>query len=77
MVPGYATEPAWTATPSIFPPHEWLDSMNRSDADLAAGRIVPASVVHAELDATIAELEADEPAKESKAANRRATPHQF
>lgn len=35
--------------------------MERSDADLAAGRIVPASVIHADLDATIAELEADGP----------------
>ena len=59
-----------------IPPHEWLHSMNRSDADLAAGRIVPTSVVHAELDAAIAELEADEFVEEGKAADRRAIPHQ-
>ena len=59
-----------------IPPHEWLQSMDRSDADLAAGRIVPASVIHAELDATIAELDAAEVAEEDKAEDRRAVPHQ-
>ena len=58
-----------------IPPHEWLHSMDRSDADLAAERIVPASVIHAELDATIAELEADEFIEEGKAADLRVIPH--
>jgi hypothetical protein len=39
-------------------PVGWLEAMAESDADLAAGRIVPAAVVHAELCASIARLEA-------------------
>lgn len=39
-------------------PAGWLEVMDESDADLAAGRIVPAAVVHTELRASIARLEA-------------------
>ena len=37
---------------------ELLAALARSDADLAAGRVVPAAVVHAELAAAIARIEA-------------------
>ena len=45
------------ATPRPIPAG-WLEAMDESDADLAAGRIVPAADVHAELLASIARLEA-------------------
>ena len=38
-------------------PDGWLEAMDESDADLAAGRTMPAAVVHAELRASIARLE--------------------
>ncbi|MGD0109851.1 MAG: hypothetical protein ABSC06_38395 [Rhodopila sp.] len=37
---------------------ELLAALARSDADIAAGRVVPAAVVHAELAAAIARIEA-------------------
>ncbi len=40
------------------PPAHWLEAIAESDADSAAGRIVPAAVVHAELRASLARLEA-------------------
>jgi hypothetical protein len=39
-------------------PLEWLDAIAESDADLAAGRIIPATAVHAELHASMSRLEA-------------------
>lgn len=39
-------------------PAEWLEALARSEADLAAGRIVPGEVVHRELQDSIARLEA-------------------
>ncbi len=45
-------------TTSRSPPAGWLDAMDESDADLAAGRIVSAGIVHTELRASIARLEA-------------------
>ena len=45
--------------PRSVPPG-WLDALSKSDADLAAGRVVPAAVVRAELRASIARLEAAE-----------------
>jgi hypothetical protein len=48
---------------------EMLAALARSDADLAAGRIVPAAVVHAELDAALARVEAGRPGQH-KAATR-------
>ena len=44
-------------TPCLVPAG-WLDVLNESDADLAAGRVVSADTVHAELRASIARLEA-------------------
>jgi len=41
------------------PPAEWIEALRRSDADLAAGRTVPASVVLAELRETIEQMEAE------------------
>lgn len=37
-------------------PAGWLEAMDESDVDLAAGRIVSAGAVHAELRASIARL---------------------
>jgi len=37
---------------------ELLAALARSDADIAAGRVVPAAAVHAELSAAIARIEA-------------------
>ena len=45
-------------TTPLSVPAGWLDALDESDADLAAGRIVPAAFVHAELRASIARLEA-------------------
>ncbi len=39
-------------------PAGWLEALAESDADLASGRIVPSAMVHAELRASIARLEA-------------------
>ena len=39
-------------------PAEWLEAMDESDADLAAGRIVPLAIVQADLRASIARLNA-------------------
>ncbi len=41
-------------------PPGWVETMAESDADLAAGRIVPSAVVRAELSASILRLEAAE-----------------
>jgi hypothetical protein len=45
-------------------------SLARSDADIAAGRIVPASVVHAELQAALDRLEARRTQQRGAAAQR-------
>lgn len=45
------------------PPAEWIEALRRSDADLAAGRLVPGSVVLAELRASVERLEAKLTAK--------------
>jgi hypothetical protein len=39
-------------------PGGWLEARAESDADLAAGRIVPAGVVRTEMHASIARIEA-------------------
>lgn len=44
--------------PRPMPPG-WLEALERSDADLAAGRTVPGEVVMERLRRTIAEIEAD------------------
>lgn len=60
---------------SRLPPPEWLRAIARSDADLAAGRIVPASVVHAGLNASIARLEAAEAADKKRLEQDHGIPH--
>ena len=45
---------------SYPPPTDWLEALERSDADVAAGRIVDGEAVMQELDACIAEMEAAE-----------------
>ena len=49
---------------------ELLASLDRSEADLAAGRIVPASVVHAELRDAIDRIEAQRGQPRSAVARR-------
>jgi hypothetical protein len=39
------------------PPAAWLESLDRAEADIAAGRTVPASVVHAMLQESIVRME--------------------
>ena len=39
-------------------PREWIEALERSEADLKAGRLVPMEDVLAELDADIRDLEA-------------------
>ena len=41
----------------VEPPAEWVDALRESDADLAAGRVVPAEVVLAGLRDSIERLE--------------------
>lgn len=45
--------------PSASVPQTWALSLERADADMAAGRIVPASKVHAMLLETLEEMEAE------------------
>ena len=42
------------------PPAGWLEALERSEADLAAGRVVPGEVVMERLRRTIAEMEAEQ-----------------
>lgn len=42
------------------PPAGWLEALERSEADLAAGRTVPWLEVRARLLATLAEMEAEQ-----------------
>ena len=65
---GTAYSRAMNDTPQHDRPADWeppmpseaelLAALARSDADIAAGRLVPAAVVHAELSAAIARIEA-------------------
>ncbi len=50
------------------PPDAWLKALDRAEADIAAGRTVPASVVHAMLEETIVRMEAR--ARDLKATQR-------
>ena len=45
-------------TPRTSAPEGWLEALNRSDAQLAAGQVVSGAVVMAKLRATIDRLEA-------------------
>lgn len=52
----------WMSDPrntSAQVPPGWNEILEESDADLLAGRVVPLSVVEAELRATIVEIEAE------------------
>jgi DNA recombination-dependent growth factor C len=57
-----------TPTPAIAPA-EWLEVLAESDADIAAGRIVPSEVVQQMFRDSIARLEA----KQAAASPRKAT----
>jgi len=60
-----------TPTPSIAPA-EWLEALAESEADVAAGRIVPGEVVRQMFRDSIARLEAKQgAASPRKAASRR------
>lgn len=60
-------------TPSLPAPAGWLEALDRSEADLAAGRVVSGDSVMQRLRRTIAEMEADDEggAEASKAALQR------
>jgi hypothetical protein len=49
---------------------ELLAALARSDADIAAGRLVPAAAVHAELSAAIGRIEARRPPRHTAAGRR-------
>jgi hypothetical protein len=59
-----------TPTPSIVPAG-WLEVLAESDADLAAGRIVPGDVVMRDLRDSLARLEAKAAAKKASKSTRR------
>ncbi|MBW4092001.1 MAG: hypothetical protein HIU82_12975 [Proteobacteria bacterium] len=52
-------------------PAEWLEALARSEADLAAGRIVSGEAVHRELQDSIARLEANAATRQREATARR------
>ena len=52
-------------------PAEWPEALARSEADLAAGRIVPGEAVHRELQDSIARLEAKVAVRQREATARR------
>jgi hypothetical protein len=57
-------------TPNVAP-DEWLDALAESDADLAAGRIVPGDVVLRDLKDSLARLEAKAAARPAREDTRR------
>jgi len=42
------------------PPQDWLDALDRAEADVAAGRLVDGEVIHQDLAAALADMERDE-----------------
>ncbi len=54
-----------TPTPAIAPA-EWLEVLAESDADIAAGRIIPGEVVRQMLRDSVARLEAEAAAKQAR-----------
>jgi len=77
---GAAYSLAMNDTPQHDLPSDWeppmpseaelLAALARSDADIAAGRLVPASAVHAELSAAIGRIEAGRPPRHTTARRR-------
>ena len=59
------------APPTPIAPAEWLEVLAESDADIAAGRIVPGDVVMRELRDSLARLEAKDAAKRARKDTRR------
>lgn len=59
-----------TQTPAIAPA-EWLEVLAESEADLAAGRIVPGEVVMRDLQDCLARLEAKAAAKTARKTTQR------
>ena len=54
------------------PPPELIEALEESEADLAAGRVVPGEVVRARLRETIAEMEAEEAERQTTGAGEAA-----
>ena len=60
-------------TPDHAPaPLDLIEALEASEADLAAGRVVPGEVVRARLRETIAEMEAEEAERQATGANEAA-----
>lgn len=55
----------------LQPPQDWLDALDRADADVAAGRTVPGGGVMSRLRQTLADMEAREKGEQSHEAVRR------
>lgn len=55
----------------LQPPQDWLDALDRADADVVAGRTVPGDGVISRLRHTLADMEAREEGKQSHEAVRR------
>jgi hypothetical protein len=58
-------------TPTEQAPHGWLEALEESEAELAAGLIVPRETVHRELQESIARLEAKAAMKQREPMRRR------
>jgi hypothetical protein len=60
-------------TPDYTPaPPDLIEALEASEADLAAGRVVPGEVVRARLRETIAEMEAEEAERQATGLNEAA-----
>lgn len=59
-----------TPTPAMVPA-EWLEVLAESEADIAAGRVVPGEVVRQMLRGSIARLEAKAAAKQARKATKK------
>ena len=53
------------------PPQDWVDALDRAEADLAAGRVVDGETIHAELRASIERMERGAASKPTRAAAAR------
>ena len=52
--------------PPHAPPADWLEALEESESDMAAGRIVPAEQVHQQLDDSIARIRAKRATEDTK-----------